>query len=138
VPEEFCPNCGDWVDALIRATGWCRKCDAANDLLTKTQAERFLEANADHLEHYMLQGSSFDEALSKLRLDVRPICASCGAVIKRAGRNTVFCRKHERCRMAYRRYDYLYRRKGYSKAQALSQTLEEISMGKRITDDRAA
>lgn len=126
--QEFCTECADLVDTLDPRTGWCPKCTKEYYDATgiRSQAEAFLESNADHIEHYLLQGRSLNESIDMLRSSFRPICASCGAVMKRAAKNSVFCRKTTRCRKAARRYVYLYERKGYTKAQALSVILEEL------------
>lgn len=120
---EVCPYCGNLVDSLNETTGWCNNCTE----IGKTQAERFLETNADHIEHYVIQGYSVSQSIDLLRKEIKPTCASCGGFIERASRTAVFCRKRDRCRAASRRYVYLYTGKGLSKAEALAKVLEEIT-----------
>ena len=123
--SEVCPNCGNFVTTseISELTGWCKDCTP----VIYSKLEDFLAINADHLEHYMLQGNSFTKSLKLLHNEVRATCASCGGFIVGGGRNSVFCAKKPKCRSAARRYKYLYTSKGLTKPQALSQILEELT-----------
>lgn len=126
---EFCPECGEFVLYLDRNTGWCTTCTALINNNTRTAIEAFLYANADHIEHYILRGKSFNQAIESLRDEIAKYrtCASCGALIKRGGPAAIFCRKTEACRKASRKYVYLYDRKGLTKSQALNEVLATIN-----------
>lgn len=127
--NQVCPNCGDFVPTLGRLTGWCKECSKVLDKNTLTDIESFLLRNADHIEHFLLQGKSFNEAIDSLRHEIAMFrtCACCGGVIQRGSRNSVFCRKTQKCRATARKYVYLYDRKGLTKAEALSQVLETLN-----------
>lgn len=123
-PNSFCPNCGRWVDKLSEETGWCRDCTP----VAEKELRNYLEANADEIEHYLLQGKSLSRAIDLVyRKNGRPHCISCGSVISRAPRNAVFCRARPECRRYSRRYVYLYQKKGMSKVEALAKVLEELT-----------
>lgn len=123
--EEYCPNCGGWfvLEKFDSYTGWCNACAG----VVKSQVELFLQRNADHIEHYLLEGLSLSVAISKVRADIRPICVVCGNEIKYASKQAVFCRVTENCRYYQRRYKYLYTSKGLTKPQALAQILQELT-----------
>jgi predicted amidophosphoribosyltransferase len=140
--KELCPECGNLVASIDAMTGWCRKCTLEYDVNSTTcrdcgkpklgehcdycRIEIFLRLNGDHIEHHMTKGCSFSVAISKLRIDVKPSCVVCGAVIKRARRDAVFCSRNVNCRTASRRYTYLYQIKKLTKPEALAKILEEI------------
>jgi hypothetical protein len=143
--NALCLECGELVARLSERTGWCitctnayylnsnncPKCGRFKSLEEKScdhcKVEEFFSANADHIEHYMIQGNSLAKSLDLMRNEVRPSCASCGEVLIRAARNTVFCRRTDRCRKAVRRYRYLTHEKRIDKPQALTQVLHEIN-----------
>lgn len=122
---EVCPNCGELVDTLTTDEGWCKECAGPHQLLDKLEV--FLSANADHIEHYMANGSSLYQAIDNLRLDVAPTCLSCGVVIKHGRRDALFCTKTPQCRSSRRRYIYLYQTKGLSKSEALGKVLSQLN-----------
>jgi len=122
-----CPNCGDFVDYLIVKTGWCRICSYAGSVLVN-KLEQYLAANADEIEHYLLQGKSLNKAIDLVHSkNGRPHCLSCGRIMDRAPRNAVFCRATKQCRKFSRRYVYLYREKGMTKHAALAKVLEDLN-----------
>jgi hypothetical protein len=122
--EWLCPNCGTWTFELDSTTGWCDDCTGP----VKRTLELWLASNADHLEHYISRGYSIPRAVNRVGADVKPICVSCGGVIKRAPRrNVLFCRTTKKCRQFSRRYVYLYRERGFTKAEALAKILAELT-----------
>src|SRR4051794_28632857 len=108
--EEYCPNCGKWVngDEYDYGTGWCRNCSP----YIYTKIESFLAKNADAIEFYIIQGYNFWQALDKLAKLTAPTCVVCGNKIRRASRSSIFCRQSATCRKFSRRYVYLYQTKG--------------------------
>jgi hypothetical protein len=114
---EVCSSCGGFVEKLDGKTGWCEKCSSK-------QIKSFLLSNADHIEHYVLQGFSVQQALRRVALEVKPICAVCGKPMVRAKRTAIICRRTMRCRKVSRRYVYLYSEKGLTKAEALALALD--------------
>lgn len=118
-----CPNCGEFFSSLNEITGFCGKCTNQ----TKKKVELFLEKYADHIEHYIAQGCALPIAIKSVRTENQPRCLSCGVVIIRAPRNSVFCRSNKKCRHYSRKYVYLYREKGLSKAEALAQVSVELT-----------
>jgi len=133
--EEVCPNCGRWITGrLEEETGWCSDCSqgvittqlAATNLFNKV--EQYLTANADEIEHYLIQGHSLNASIDLLHhTNGRPKCLVCGSQIYRAKRSAIFCRSTKECRRYSRRYVYLYREKGLSKAEALATVLNELT-----------
>jgi hypothetical protein len=122
--DEICPSCGKWVSELSEETGFCGECSPK----VVSQLESYLLANADEIEHYLLQGLSLNQAIDRLHANNgRPRCLVCGHTITRAKRTAVFCRRTKECRRYSRRYVYLYRELGMSKSQALAQVLEELT-----------
>lgn len=123
--EEYCPNCGEWITPteFDLNTGWCNNCAG----VVKSQLELFLQRNADHIEHYLLEGMSLKLALLKVRADIRPICVVCGNEIKYASKQAVFCTTTQACRYWQRRYKHLYTSKDLTKSQALAQILHELT-----------
>lgn len=126
----FCTSCGNWFPALDEITGWCDQCSGGinTPAILALRVERYLLANADEIEHYILQGHSLWKSIDLLHAhESRPKCIVCGEVIKRARREAIFCRNTSECRRYSRRYVYLYREKGMSKAQALAQVLSDLT-----------
>lgn len=125
VSLELCPRCGDLVTPgyFNYNEGWCRACVKAENIHQLSKLESFLEQNADHLEYYLAQGLTLSKAIDKVRADVAPTCISCGGFIKRASRYAVFCRTNPTCKKRQKRYEYLVYRKGFSKAEALSEVI---------------
>src|SRR5882762_7420599 len=122
-PElEWCLNCANWVDELHPLTGWCNDCTEDSPVGSTVgiyvQLERYLRNNADHLEHYMLNGKSVYQAVRLVATEVRPSCLSCGDFIKRGPRNSIFCTKNEFCKRVRNRYQYLHKRKGIQRGKA--------------------
>jgi hypothetical protein len=131
--NEVCPNCGKDVDYLDDITGWCIECTvASNPRFGKTATTaRYLEANADTLEHYITTGQAGNvhqaiDLLADVKTGHRPTCVVCGSVIKHAPRTSVFCRKTKECRRMSRRYIYLYTKKGMTKAEAFATIMQEL------------
>lgn len=123
--EEYCPNCGEWfaLEKFDSYTGWCNSCAG----VVKNQLELFYQRNADHIEHYLLEGIGLRLAILKVRADIRPICVVCGNEIKYANKSAVFCRNNTSCCYYARRYKYLYTSKGLTKSQALAQIMQELT-----------
>ena len=122
--EEVCPLCGDFVSHLNELTGWCDPCSPVSS------SGRWLEQNADALEHYMIQGLSMTAAKKRVYEDNRPLCLSCSKPIKGGKSNQhFFCTVYVECRKAQRRYRTLrerWQRNGQSYAEARSYALEQI------------
>lgn len=132
-PElEWCLNCANWVPELHPLTGWCIRCTVESPINSTVgiyiQLERYLDKNADHLEHYMLQGKSIYQAVRLVATEVRPSCLTCGALIKRGPRNSIFCTKNELCRQVRDRYQYLHKRKGLQRGRALALVINEFNL----------
>lgn len=134
INNEICPSCGEFFKELIPETGWCVECtkesgieaDVGSKLYRRIEA--YLAINADEIEHYLLQGLSFNRAIGKLhRNNGRPHCLSCGKLMRRAPRTAVFCRSTPQCRRFSRRYVYLYRERKMTKSEALAIVLEELT-----------
>src|SRR5262245_15136694 len=90
--------------------------------------EAYLARNADEIEHYIIQGYSFYQSLELLhRTNGRPTCIVCGGTIKRAKRESTFCRQSTECRRYARRYVYLYQSKGLTKTEALAIVFTELT-----------
>jgi hypothetical protein len=115
--QEVCSSCGEFVTELDYKTGWCAGCAGK-------QVRSFLESNADHIEHYILQGLTVGQSISRVAMEVRPVCAVCGKPMQRAKRTAVICRRTPQCRKISRRYVYLHSEKGLSKAEALAKALD--------------
>jgi predicted amidophosphoribosyltransferase len=115
--SEVCSNCGNFVPQLDTETGWCAGCAGK-------QVRSFLESNADHIEHYILQGLTVGQSISRVAMEIRPVCAVCGKPMQRAKRTAVICRRTAQCRKISRRYVYLHSEKGLSKAEALAKALD--------------
>jgi hypothetical protein len=123
---ELCPSCGEFKRELNEVTGFCEGC--TDDGRKSLTVEAYLAANADEIEHYLLQGKSVAQAIDLLHgRNGRPICVSCGAVITRGRRTSIFCRKNPDCRRYSRRYVYLYTERGMTKAEALAVVLAELT-----------
>lgn len=136
LPEQtslliVCPNCGDFADerGMNEVTGWCYNCTPLTEVSTeRNSTERALHAHADAIEHFVSQGQTVWQALDSARMG-RPTCVVCGESIARAKRSAIFCRRTSECRRYSRKYVYLYRERGKSKAEALSLVLHEITTG---------
>lgn len=125
--NEFCTSCGNWVYQLNTITGFCDDC---TNRLPGVNVEKWLAEHVEHIEHYERLGLSTYQAIVRVRADLKPICLSCGAVIKRAPRNAIFCRVNPVCRRYSRKYVYYYQEKEMSKAEALAKILNEIETGR--------
>jgi hypothetical protein len=125
--EEVCPSCGKFA-VLDEINGWCEECSPATLAKAVNRLESYLAKNADEIEHYVAQGLQVYQAIDRLHAPrSRPTCIVCGESIKRASRSSIFCRRTTACRKFARRYIYLYRDKGLSKAEALAKIFEELS-----------
>lgn len=141
--NDICPSCGKLVEKLNEITGWCDACNSNIDGLgyvgdgdspSERSIQRYLEVNADRLEHHISQGSvnSLDKAIKYLadpKNGYRPTCVVCGCIIKHAPKTSVFCRRTKECRRMSRRYIYLYRERKppLTKAEALALIIEELT-----------
>lgn len=126
-----CPSCGDYVRRLTKAYGWCFSCSSMEANITnaadrESQIEAFFKQYADNLEYHILNGNSLRDSVKLLKLERRILCQSCGAVMRGAPKNAIFCRKTAQCRKFSRRYVYYYDQKGLSKAEALAKVLEGL------------
>lgn len=126
--SELCPSCGKFADerGLSEVTGWCYECTPPNNSSQRDSTELALHAHADAIEHFIGEGQTVWQALDSARMG-RPTCVVCGESITRAKRNSIFCRRTSECRRYSRKYVYLYRERGKSKAEALSMVLTEIT-----------
>jgi hypothetical protein len=127
--DEVCANCGEFTSRLNRQTGWCQNCSTgeANSLSLYHKVESFLAANADEIEHYLLQGHTLNQAIDLVHKNGRKKCLVCGEPILRGHRAAVFCRRTAECRRYSRKYIYLYQEKGLSKPEALAQVMGELT-----------
>jgi hypothetical protein len=129
---EVCPNCGELVPAekFNHDVGWCNVCAPPEVVKTTEQAVQthsYLLTHADEIEHYLLQGKSLNQAIDLLySANGRPKCIVCGSTMSRAPKRAVICRKTGECRRVSRRYIYLYRERGLSKAQALAEIFKSL------------
>ena len=135
---QICPHCGDFVVRLSESTGWCEKCTSEESIYTcqrcgedfRSKTHRpyctycrdlnWLEAHADEIEDYMIQGCSFTTARKRVSANHQPICLGCGSHLPKVG---FFCKKKARCRSLYRKFHKL-RQSGMSTEEALSQTID--------------
>jgi hypothetical protein len=135
--QLLCPNCGDLVHGLSEKTGWCFSCTEGELIFTcercniefKSKTHRpyctycrelnWLEAHANELEEYMIEGLTFNQARAKVRVNHRPVCLGCGSLMPKAG---FFCKTRPSCRKLYTRF-HKKRLKGMSVQTALEQVL---------------
>lgn len=144
--EEFCPSCGEFVDALDDETGFCYTCigDARRDCLAcgkqfradqthrklcpSCRDERWLQQHAEEVEVYLSYGARIEFARRQVYFENRPVCIACGQPIKGATNGAVFCTRTIVCRKWRRRYRTLrekYESRGARNSQKLA--LAEVS-----------
>jgi hypothetical protein len=122
--QEFCAECGEFVDQLNDFTGWCHSCSGtAPSVLVvylwsgkRTLKASWFDANANAIERFLAEGVNFTMAVEAVLKGNRPICQCCGNGIKGVASTTrgtvLFCRKREQChRMAVRYKYYRYQRR---------------------------
>jgi hypothetical protein len=143
VREDYCPNCGNFVDELDEASGWCfdcsgtgvARCMACGDnfhkdqphrkLCPKCRDERFLERHADTLEDYLSYGARIGFAKREVYKQNRPVCIACGNPMNLSKAGATFCKRTIECRRWRRRYRTL-KEKYHDSKQALSQVSAEV------------
>src|SRR5215831_9979991 len=138
---DVCPSCGDFVNELNPATGFCLSCSPLNCMrcgnerttpghkfCITCQRTNWLERNADALEKEMAEGQSFRQAIEIVSRENRATCIICGsAIVGRSKASTIFCTKTSACRRARGRYSKLIERKGFSKDLALEVVLRVVA-----------
>jgi len=145
--SAYCPNCGNFVDDLDEASGWCFECSgtgeihciACGDVFHRDQPhrklcpgcrhERWLENHADELEIYLSYGARISFAEREVYKQNRPVCIACGNPIKGASDRAMFCNRTIECRRWKRRYRTL--KEKYNSAKlAMSQVSAEVFASK--------
>lgn len=152
LPEEVCPNCGDFVTHLLPATGWCFRCSQAFVLGSgkevkictscgratsdETHArcwhcrhEDWLKEHANQIERYMAQGFSFTVAKDLVRIHHGKLkqCLRCGVSMKKSSRGeNYFCTTKKECRSAQRKLKWLMYNHRVPREQALKQVLDSF------------
>ena len=124
INDEWCPNCGEPTKKLNEYTGWCPNCSSDDPYV---HVENYLARNADHIEHYIAKGFSLNQSLQLVRKDHKVSCVCCGQLMTNAPQNAVFCNRYEKCRKTRNRYQYLHKRKGIPKSQALTIVMTELA-----------
>lgn len=123
--QEFCAECGEFVDQLNDETGWCHSCSGTTPTVItvylgygnrRTLKASWFETNANAIERFLAEGLTFSLAVEAVLRGNRPICQCCGNEIKGVASTTrgavLFCRKREQChRMAVRYKYYRYQRR---------------------------
>jgi hypothetical protein len=135
----LCPRCGELVEVLSDKTGWCFDCTRSESIFKcercgtefKSKTHRpfctycrelnWLEAHADEIEEFMVQGCSFKFARGRVSEAHRPRCVACGSPLPKVG---YFCKTKPSCRKLYSRF-HKKRQKGISVQQALEQVMDE-------------
>jgi len=143
IESDYCPNCGNFVDELDDASGWCFECAgtgeirciACNGKFHKDQPhrklcpgcrdERWLGRHANELEDYLSFGARLGFAKREVYKRNRPVCISCGDPIKGAADGATFCKRTIECRRWRRRYRTL-RERYHDQKQALAQVSAEV------------
>ena len=123
--QEFCPDCGEFVDQLNEWTGFCYNCTPS----TQSRVERWLIKYADTVEYVMqVQGITAKLAIIEVHATYKATCIICDEPIKHGthGRHFI-CSSTPECRKARRRYKYAIYEKGMSKEDALALILKEKS-----------
>lgn len=137
--NEFCSNCGDWVDKLNPFSGFCNKCSsikvcescgeayvaAPHKLCKPCRNTRWLRRNADSIERVMaVKRVDAITAIQIVHDDNRPRCAMCGDKIRHRTKGlTTFCKKRDTCRRASIRYHHYRTRNKMSDDDALERAL---------------
>lgn len=124
--QEFCPDCGDFVDALNEQTGFCFSCTpSAQSLIVPTRLEKWLTKNAELIECTMRDYTiTAKQAILYVSTEHRARCVICNRIIRHGtyGRHFI-CNTTPECKKARRRYKYLIYDKGFTKEEALQQII---------------
>jgi endogenous inhibitor of DNA gyrase (YacG/DUF329 family) len=136
LPEELCPNCGNFVESLNEISGFCSNCDPApvgvlDPHSAPTRLESWLHENANRIEVVMGDyGVKAKYAIKIVAAQEAVICIICGDQIVRATANRHFiCNKKPACKRARRYYKYLRFEKGMEKDQAISAVVYKFKRG---------
>jgi hypothetical protein len=134
--QEFCAECGEFVDQLNEFTGWCHACSGTTPSAVviylwsgkRTLKSDWFDRNADKLDSLLADGLSLSLAVEAVLKANRPICQCCGNEIKRTASTTrgtvLFCRKREQCHRAAVRYKYYRYQRRLQPTEALTKALE--------------
>lgn len=136
LPDELCPNCGNFVHSLNELTGFCEDCTGVGVSRKKAptpsdkalRLELWLRENADIIEYTMLEYNlTAKDAIRLIARNEKPHCQCCGDEMPHTtiGRH-IFCTKKPQCRKARRFYRYLVYEKNVSKEDSLRRTLERF------------
>jgi len=117
--NEFCTECGQFVDRLNEWTGWCKDCSLSTQ--PPSRVERWLIKYADHVEYVMQeQQITAKLAIIEVHATYKATCIICNGPIKHGTHGRHFlCNTHPECKKARRRYKYLIYDKGFTKEAAL-------------------
>jgi len=120
--QEFCTECGQFVDQLNEWTGWCKDCSLSTQPNPVSRVERWLIKYADTVEYVMQeQRITAKLAIIEVHATYKATCIICDEPIKHGthGRHFI-CSSTPECRKARRRYKYLIYEKGFTKESALA------------------
>lgn len=144
--EEFCSECGNFVESLDSYSGWCNDCTVKNGyvialscplcnrpstdgkICSRCKYESWLERNANGIELIMaVEMVSVRIAKHKVSAQNRPLCQSCHKPIKggQKGRH-FFCTKNPECVKGHTTYEYHSRNKPQREALELAITASLI------------
>lgn len=152
--DEFCAQCGEFVDYLNDETGWCNPCSGvtpclrcdeplneravgANErLCNRCKYLVWLETNADAIDRVMATQEISAAAAKRVIIQQnRPICPSCNNPIKGGtkGRH-VLCTQTAKCRKAHNAYRYYRYQKGLPHNEALQRALTKATIFTLISE----
>jgi predicted RNA-binding Zn-ribbon protein involved in translation (DUF1610 family) len=126
--QEFCPDCGNFVDALNETTGFCYDCTPLSQQTPQPEAsriERWLMKYADTIEFVMQKEQTTAKlAILEVHATYRATCIICNRQIRHGthGRHFI-CNSTPACKKARRRYKYLIYDKGFTKEEATAAIL---------------
>lgn len=142
---EVCPNCGDFVERLHHASGWCYACSPPTcklcgeefddygqhrDFCSKCRKIVWDQEHADAIERYLADGLTLTKARQAVKQDGRPACLCCGEPIPYGNPwRDRFCSK-QLCKRAARRYRYYRKDKRMSQEEALALVIESLTREK--------
>lgn len=145
--EGLCPSCGSWDDLDV-SMGWCTSCveasvpagtcirckkhfsqdnNGARRICSICRKVEWFHRNGDALDRMRAEGFSAETAIRLVAKNNRPTCISCGEFIKNGTAGVhIFCRKHDKCKTAARRYRYYRNLKGMNAQEAIEAVKEMI------------
>jgi hypothetical protein len=133
--NEFCPNCGNFVNVLGE-NGFCADCGGFPQgkpkifplsFKKKLWLEKWLQSHAEQIESVMVTHSvSARSAIQAVASDTTARCILCNRVIEHGtyGRHFL-CTRNLECRKARRFYKYLRYEKNLTKDAALTRVKEK-------------